>query len=151
MKEAALGYQQPVPSDRRSAGVFEPRDRELDNPALEHLPVPLGHLLELARVTRPGELLLLTTPNLNGVSGRWLGIRWRVIDPEHLGYFISWTLSCELQQAGYRDIHVASRSLDVVSGRRGTGPVTSSPVDRQAGPGCSKAVAAKTLLWLGRW
>lgn len=80
---------------------------------LEHLAAPVEHLRELSRVTRTGGLLLLTTPNFNGLSRRWMGLRWRVIDPEHLGYFTGSTLQGALRQAGYRDVKVRSRSLDV--------------------------------------
>ncbi len=84
---------------------------------IEHLTSPTPHLRELARVTRPGGLLLLTTPNHRGLSGRLLGVRWRVITPEHLGYFTARTLERSLRGAGYSRIHIASRSLDVTSWR----------------------------------
>jgi SAM-dependent methyltransferase len=80
---------------------------------LEHIGAPLEHLRELARVTRTGGLLLLTTPNFNGLSRRWMGLHWRVIHPEHLGYFTPSTLNRTLRQAGYRDVKVRSRSLDI--------------------------------------
>jgi SAM-dependent methyltransferase len=117
---------------------------------LEHLPVPLSHLRELARITRTGGLLLLTTPNFRGLSGRCLGMRWRVIDPEHLGYFTASTLSSALRRAGYRDIHVASRSLDVLNWRRGTGHAKSRPFDPQAAARLREAVEARMLLRLGK-
>jgi 2-polyprenyl-3-methyl-5-hydroxy-6-metoxy-1,4-benzoquinol methylase len=80
---------------------------------LEHLPAPLVHLRELARVTRAGGLLLLTTPNFGGLSRRWLGLGWRVVDPEHLGYFTARTLARALREAGYGRVHMWARSLDI--------------------------------------
>src|SRR5262249_56351322 len=59
---------------------------------VEHVAIPLAHLTELCRITRQGGLLLLTTPNFGGLSRRCLGARWRVIAPEHLGYFTRTTV-----------------------------------------------------------
>jgi len=89
---------------------------------IEHLLAPLDHVREMSRVTRPGGLLVLTTPNFNGLSRRYLGIRWRVIDPEHLGYFTPLTLLRLLRYVGYRSVRVRSRSLDVLSWRRCSDP-----------------------------
>jgi SAM-dependent methyltransferase len=84
---------------------------------LEHIPAPAVYLQEMARILRPGGLLLLTTPNFQGLS-RWLfGSRWRVIDPEHLGYFTPRTLRSVLEEAGFRSVSVRSRSLDVSTWR----------------------------------
>jgi hypothetical protein len=49
---------------------------------------------------RSGGLLLLTTPNFDGLSRRCLGPRWRVIAPEHLGYFTPSTLARAVREAG---------------------------------------------------
>lgn len=89
---------------------------------IEHLPAPLDHVREMWRVTRPGGLLVLTTPNFNGLSRRYLGIRWRVIDPEHLGYFTPATLLRLLRDVGYTSVRVSARSLDVLSWRRCSDP-----------------------------
>lgn len=80
---------------------------------LEHLPAPMSHLEEFYRITRPGGLLLLTTPNFRGISGRLLSMRWRVVTPEHVGYFSPSTLTQALTRAGYRRVRVRSRSLDI--------------------------------------
>lgn len=117
---------------------------------LEHLPVPLGHLHELSRVTRPGGLLLLTTPNFNGLSRWWLGIRWRVIDPEHLGYFTPATLSRALYQVGYRQVRVRSRSLDVLSWRRGPHLARGGAFDPHASAQLRDTVEASKLLRIGK-
>jgi SAM-dependent methyltransferase len=85
---------------------------------LEHLPSPQAHLDELARITRPRGLLLLTTPNFDGLTRRVLRLRWRVVDPEHLGYFTPRTLRRALRAAGYSRAQVSTRSLDVCAWRR---------------------------------
>lgn len=82
---------------------------------LEHLPAPRPHLAELARVLRPGGLLLLSTPSVAGLSWRVLGGRWRVVDPEHLGYFTPRTLRGELRRHGFDAVSVRSRGLDVTT------------------------------------
>lgn len=82
---------------------------------VEHLAEPALHLEELARLTRPGGLLLLTTPNFGGLSRRLLGMRWRVIDPEHLGYFTGPTLRWALERAGFSRISLRPRTLDVTT------------------------------------
>ena len=78
----------------------------------EHLAEPDAHLDELARLTRPGGLLLLTTPTFGGLSQRLLGMRWRVVDPEHLGYFTAATLRQALERAGFTRVWVRPRTLD---------------------------------------
>jgi len=117
---------------------------------IEHLPAPLAHLVELCRVTRPGGLLLLTTPNFDGLSRRCLGVRWRVIDPEHLGYFTPSTLRRTVRRAGYRDVHVRSRSLDVLSWRRGTGPVGARAFEPFASARLRDTVQGSTVLRFGK-
>jgi len=84
---------------------------------VEHVPAPGPHLAELWRITRTGGLLLLTTPNFNGLSRRWLGLRWRVVADEHLGYFTPATLRWALRAAGYAEIRLTARSLDVTTWR----------------------------------
>jgi SAM-dependent methyltransferase len=82
---------------------------------VEHLADPGAHLEELGRLTRPAGLLLLTTPNYGGLSRQLLGMRWRVIDPEHLGYFTAGTLWHALERAGFARVSVRSRTLDVTT------------------------------------
>src|SRR5207247_853425 len=55
----------------------------------------------------------LTTPNFGGLSRRWLGLGWRVVNPEHLGYFTARTLARALRDAGYGRVRMYTRSLDI--------------------------------------
>jgi 2-polyprenyl-3-methyl-5-hydroxy-6-metoxy-1,4-benzoquinol methylase len=85
---------------------------------LEHVSAPFEHLQQIHRVTKPGGRLLLTTPSYAGVSRRRLGFGWRVIDPEHLGYFTPKTLARSLRKVGYGTVKVRSRSLDLAGWRQ---------------------------------
>jgi SAM-dependent methyltransferase len=84
---------------------------------IEHLAAPGAHLQELGRLTRAGGILLLTTPNFVGLSKRLLGMRWRVVTTEHLGYFTPATLRRALEEAGFTLISVRSRTLDITTWR----------------------------------
>src|SRR2546427_2680858 len=54
---------------------------------IEHLDDPAAYVSASLRLLRPGGCLLLTTPNLRGLSGRLRGDAWRVVADEHLTYF----------------------------------------------------------------
>jgi SAM-dependent methyltransferase len=125
---------------------------------LEHVPTPAAELAEIARVTRAGGLLLLTTPNLRGLTGRVFKAKWRVVHTEHLGYFTPSTLRQAIRTAGFREAEVKTRSLDITSWRpvRGDAMVAFDPEasarlrDRVQASAWSRAAreAAHTVLGL---
>lgn len=117
---------------------------------VEHVPDPMSHFRELLRITRSGGLLLLTTPNFNGLSQRGLGVRWRAISPEHLGYFTPSTLASALRQAGYRQVDVSARSLDILSWRRGSGPAGARAYDPHRAASLRDTIEGSALLKFGK-
>jgi SAM-dependent methyltransferase len=114
---------------------------------LEHVPAPLEHLREVRRLTRPGGLLLLTTPNFGGLSRRMFGLRWRAVAGEHLGYFEPRTLAAALRKVGYARADVRSRSLDVSTWRAGRPNAT---FDEHASARVRDAVEGRTTLRLAK-
>jgi SAM-dependent methyltransferase len=113
----ALGAQV-FEGDVEDAGYAEGRfDLVVSLEVVEHLPRPSTHLESIAHATRGGGLLLLTTPNFAGVASRWLGVRWRAVDSEHLGYFTPRVLAQAARRAGYAGATVRSRSVDVSAWR----------------------------------
>ena len=80
---------------------------------LEHVPDPQALLRQTHHLLRPGGQLLLTTPNFDGLTRRVRGLEWRVVHPEHLGYFTARTLHLALATAGFVDAAVHTRTLDL--------------------------------------
>jgi SAM-dependent methyltransferase len=117
---------------------------------LEHLPSPGEHLAELARITRPGGLLILMTPNLRGLSGRLLGLRWRVVSPEHLGDFAPRIFARVLGHAGYARVRVRMRSLDVLSWRRPPRPGGVARFDPHASAALRERIESSASLGLAK-
>ncbi len=136
----------PLENARYPDGCF---DLAVSLEVVEHVDEPLAHLREIARVTRPGGLLLLTTPNFDGASRRRFGLAWRVVDPEHLGYFTRGTLAAALARAGFASARVHSRSLDVLSWRR-TAAGAPPAFDPAAAAALREAVSRNRVLGVAR-
>jgi SAM-dependent methyltransferase len=81
---------------------------------LEHVRHPHAYLESARSLLRPGGRLYLTTPNVDGVSRRLLGSRWRVMAVEHLSYHSPSSLRRALERAGFAGARVSSKNLDLV-------------------------------------
>jgi SAM-dependent methyltransferase len=70
---------------------------------IEHLSDPADTLSRLRGALRPGARLLITTGDVDALSARLTGRRWRLMKPpEHLWYFSPRTLTALLARTGYR-------------------------------------------------
>lgn len=68
---------------------------------IEHLRDPAGMISEITRVTRPGGIVAVHTPNLNGLAARLRGPAWHHYEPlEHFYYFNARTLGRLLEAKG---------------------------------------------------
>ena len=68
-------------------------DVVFSNAVLEHVPSPGAVLRETWRVLRPGGVVYADTVNIGSYTWKWLGPRWKLIDPRaHLGLFTPATL-----------------------------------------------------------
>lgn len=80
---------------------------------LEHLSDPGGSIREAAGWLRPGGALYLTTPNVQSLNGRLLGLRWSIVSPpEHLILYTATALRRALGQAGLRILHLRTEGLN---------------------------------------
>jgi len=79
--------------------------------ALEHTHSPSRALASCFRMLRPGGLLTLCVPNWNSLQARLYGRFWWSTDaPRHLYQFTRTTLRQYLEQAGFRVVHVTTRT-----------------------------------------
>ncbi len=70
---------------------------------LEHLFEPLSTLREVHRIMKDGAVLIISTPDVQSLSRRFLGRSWAVLSPaEHQCYFAAETLSRALRLTGFR-------------------------------------------------
>lgn len=75
---------------------------------IEHFSDPLAELREIHRITRPGGLVYVLTPNIQSFMAQLMGARWWGLRPAHLYYFSPKTLSVLLQRAGFEVVLVKS-------------------------------------------
>jgi 2-polyprenyl-3-methyl-5-hydroxy-6-metoxy-1,4-benzoquinol methylase len=68
---------------------------------LEHLHTPAETMANVTRVTRPGGVVAVHTPNVDSLAARWRGPAWHHYEPlEHFYYFSADTLSTLLEISG---------------------------------------------------
>lgn len=78
---------------------------------LEHIPHPVEALREVMKALRPGGIIVIEVPNMEGRTARRMGYKWHYYLQHHVNYFgprhitkLAETLECEiLEVAGYYD------------------------------------------------
>jgi SAM-dependent methyltransferase len=68
---------------------------------IEHLFSPRAFVARCAELLRPGGLLVLTCPNVDGFDVRLLGEVSATVDAEHLNYFSPGSLSALVERCGF--------------------------------------------------
>lgn len=71
---------------------------------LEHARQPVELLAKLRRHLKPGGVLFIVTPDLDGFSARLMRQNWMEFKPEHLWYFGGQTLQSALAKAGFEQV-----------------------------------------------
>lgn len=71
---------------------------------IEHVPDPLGLLVEIRRVLKPDGHMILTTPNIRGFQAIVSGTSWRSAIPEHIYLFSKKTMRRLLEVVRFRVI-----------------------------------------------
>lgn len=79
---------------------------------LEHDRDPGGLLEHCLQLLRPGGSLLLTVPNIHGLSLRCFGVGAHVlVPPEHLSYFTAKSIRLMLLRSGFKGFHTFTCDL----------------------------------------
>jgi len=100
---------------------------------LEHVPSPDQFLLTAARWLRPGGLLYITTPNVNSLNRRALGLNWSIFSPpEHVTIWSAHGLRHALGKAGFevRRVRTEGFNPSEILGRLRARNDARKPVDR---------------------
>jgi len=71
---------------------------------LEQVPYPLMVFKEVRRILKPEGLLVVSTPNIEGIPAKILRKRWWEIRRLHINQFTTKTLTNTLQNAGFKNI-----------------------------------------------
>jgi SAM-dependent methyltransferase len=80
---------------------------------LEHLPDPMGTLIEIKRILKSSGLLVISVPNIGGSVARISKEHWFANDvPRHLFHFTPETLIKMLERAGFRIDFKSTLSLE---------------------------------------
>jgi SAM-dependent methyltransferase len=75
---------------------------------IEHLFSPRDFLLSCARLLKPGGVMALTCPSVDGFDVVTLGAVSQVVDPEHLNYFHPASLSLLYQRCGFEVVQLST-------------------------------------------
>ena len=75
---------------------------------LEHVPLPLMILKEVHRVLNPGGMLIITTPDIEGMLAKIFQRKWWNVRMLHINQFTTKTLTNILKNAGFKNISSVS-------------------------------------------
>jgi 2-polyprenyl-3-methyl-5-hydroxy-6-metoxy-1,4-benzoquinol methylase len=79
---------------------------------LEHIGEPRSLLRRCHDLLKPGGMLVVSVPNIDGLSSRLTRERWWGLDvPRHLVHYSPATLTRALERAGFRVVRIRHRSL----------------------------------------
>ena len=96
---------------------------------IEHVPDPIGLLIEVKRILKPEGYIVLTTPNVAGLQARVAGMNWRSAIPDHVYLFSKKTMRRLLRKTGFEILKQVSWG-GIPAGKRPD--FIKKPVDRLA-------------------